>query len=72
MADVDLAPIEMDGSEQPVFVPPNVEHDQISDFIRCGKGSPQGFKTRKVMPLHDFKPSEKGTFTVRMPFPKLA
>jgi hypothetical protein len=65
-------PIEMDGSDQPVFVPTNVEHDKISDFVRCWKGSPQAFKTRKVVLLHDFKPSEKGTFTVRMLFPKLA
>ena len=72
VADVDLAPVEMDGGDQPVFVPTNVEHDEVSDSVRRGEGSPQGFKTRKVVPLHDFEPSDKGTFTVRVLFPKLA
>jgi hypothetical protein len=72
VADVDLAPIEMDGGDQSVFVPANVAHDEISDFVRRREGSPQGFKARKVMLLHDFEPSNKGTFTVRVLFPKLA
>jgi hypothetical protein len=72
VADVDLAPVEMDGGDQPVFVPANVEHDEVSDVIRRGEGSSQGFKARKVVPLHDFEPSDKGTFTVWVLFPKLA
>jgi len=72
VADVDLAPVEMDGSDESVFVPPNIEDDEVADFVRRGKGNPQGFKTRNVVPLHDFKPSEQGAFTVRMPLPKLA
>jgi hypothetical protein len=72
VADVDLATVEMDGGDQPVFVPADVEHNEVSDFVRRGEGSPQGFKARKVVPLHDFEPSEKGTFTVRVLFPKLA
>ena len=60
MADVDLTPVEMDGGDQSVFVSANVEHDKVSDFVRCGEGRPQGFKARKVVLLHDFEPSDKG------------
>ena len=72
VANVDLAPVEMDGSDESVFVPANVEHDEVSDFVRRGKGSTQGLKARKVVPLHDFEPSGKGTFAVGVLFPKLA
>jgi hypothetical protein len=72
VANVDLAPVEMDGSDESVFVPVNVEHNEVSDFVRRGKGSTQGLKARKVVPLHDFEPSGKGTFAVGVLFPKLA
>jgi hypothetical protein len=72
MADVDLAPIEMDGGDEPIFVPANVEHHEVSDFVRRGEGGTQGLKARKVVPLHDFEPSSKGTFAVGVLFPKLA
>ena len=72
VADVNLAPVEMDGGNESVFVPANVEHDKVSDFVRRGESSPQGFKACKVVLLHDFEPSDKGTFTVRVLFPELA
>jgi len=72
VADIDFAPVEMDGGDESVFVPANVEHHEISDFIRCGEGGTQGLKARKVMSLHDFEPSGKGTFAVRVLCPKLA
>jgi len=72
VADVNLAPVEMDGGDESVFVPANVEHDKVSDFVRRGKGSTQGFQARKVVLLHDFEPSGKGTFAVGVLFPKLA
>jgi hypothetical protein len=62
----------MDGGDQPVCVPANVEHDELSDFARRGDGRPQGFKARKVVPLPDFEPSDKGPFTVRVLCPKWA
>jgi hypothetical protein len=71
VADVNLAPVEMDGSDESVFVPTNVEHDKVSDFVRRGKGSTQGLKARKVVLLHDFEPSGKGAFAVGVLFPKL-
>ena len=72
VTDLDLVPVEMDGGDQSVFVSANVEYNEVSDFVCRGEGSPQGLKARKVVPLHDFKPSDKGTFTVRVLFPKLA
>ena len=72
MADVDLAPVKMDGGDQPVFVPANIEHDEVADFVRCWEGGPQGLKTRKVVPLHDFEPPGKSTFAVGVLLPKLA
>ena len=72
VADVDLASVEMDDGDESVFVPANVEHDQVADFVRRGKGGAQGLKARKVVLLHDLEPSGKGTFTVRVLFTKLA
>jgi hypothetical protein len=72
MADIDLTPIEMDGGDEPIFVPANVEHNEVSDFVRRGEGGTQGLKARKIMPLHDLEPSSKGTFAVGVLFPKLA
>jgi hypothetical protein len=72
MANVDLAPVEMDGSDESVFVPTDVEHDEVSDFVCRREGGTQGLKARKVMPLHDFKPSSKGAFAVGVLLPKLA
>ena len=72
VADVDLAPVEMDGSDESVFVPANVEHGEVSDFVRRGKSRTQGLKARKVVLLHDFEPSGKGTFAVGVLCPKLA
>ena len=59
MADVDLAPVEMDGCNQAVFVPTNVKHDEVANFVRRWEGGSQGLKARKVVPLHDFEPSGK-------------
>jgi hypothetical protein len=72
MADVDLAPIEMDGSDESVFVPANVKHNEVSDFVCRGEGRTQGLKARKIVSLHDFEPPNKGTLAVRVLFPKLA
>ncbi len=71
MADVDLAPVEMDGRNQSVFVPANVKHDEVSNFVRRWEGGSQGLKARKVVPLHDFEPSGKGAFAVGVLRPKL-
>ena len=72
MADVDLAPIEMDDGDEAIFVPTNVEHNEVSDFVRREEGGTQGLKARKIVPLHDFEPSSKGTFAVGVLLPKLA
>ena len=72
MADVDLAPIEMDDGNEPIVVPTNVEHNEVSDFVRRGEGGTQGLKAREVVPLHDFEPSGKGIFAVGVLCPKLA
>jgi hypothetical protein len=72
VADIDVVPVEMDGGDESVFVPANVEHNEISDFIRRAEGGTQGLKARKIVPLHDFEPSGKGIFTVGVLCPKLA
>jgi hypothetical protein len=71
VADVNLAPVAMDGGNKSVFVPANVEHEKVADFVRRGKRSTQGLKVRKVVLLHDFEPSDQGTFAVGVLFPKL-
>lgn len=72
MAYIDLAPVEMDSGDESVFISANVEHHEVSDFVRRGEGGTQGLKARKVVPLHDFKPSGKSTFAVGVLLPKLA
>jgi hypothetical protein len=58
VADVDLASVKMDSRDQSVFVPTNVQHDKVSNLVRCWESTSQGLKTRKVVPLHDFEPSQ--------------
>jgi hypothetical protein len=58
--------------DESIFVPANVEHNEIPDFIRRGKGGTQGLKAREVVPLHDLEPSGKGIFAIRVLYPKLA
>lgn len=72
MADIDLVPVEMDGGDQPIFVPANVEHDEVTDFVRRGERGSQSLKGHEVMPLHNFEPPGKSTFAVGVLFPKLA
>jgi hypothetical protein len=72
VADIDFAPVEMDGGDESIFVPANVEYNEISDFTRRGEGGTQGLHVREVVPLHDFAPSGKGMFAVRVLGPKLA
>lgn len=72
MPDIDLAPVEMDGSDEPVFVPANVKHDDVADFVRRGESGSQSLKAHEVMPLHDFEPPGKSTFAVGVLLPELA
>jgi hypothetical protein len=72
VADIDFAPVEMDGGDESVFVSANVEHDAISNFIRRREGGTQGLKAREVVPPHDFEPSGKGMFAVGVLCPKLS
>jgi hypothetical protein len=72
VADINLVAVEMDGGDESVFVPANVEHDEVADFVRRGERGSQGLKTRKVVSLHDFEASGKSTFTIGGLFPKLA
>jgi hypothetical protein len=72
VADVDFAPVEMDGSDESIFVPTNVEHNEVANFIRCGEGGTQGLKAHEVVPLHDLEPANKGIFAIGVLCPKLA
>jgi hypothetical protein len=72
VADIDLASVKMDGGDESVFVPTNVKHNEVADFVRRWEGGTQGLKARKVVPLHDFEPSDEGTFAVGVLFPKSA
>lgn len=56
MPNIDLLPIEMNGRNQAVFVPTNIEDDQIADHIRAGKHLMEIVKTGKVIGLHDPEP----------------
>ena len=72
VTDVYLAPIEMDGSDEPVFVSTDIECDKLPDFVCGWEGDTQSLKIREVVPLHDFGPPDKSTFAVGVLLPKLA
>ena len=72
MANVNLLAVEMDRGNESIFVPANVEHDEVADFVCGWEGSAQGLKGRKVLPLHNGEPPSQRTFAIWMLCPKLA
>lgn len=72
MSNVDFAPIEMNGCNQPIFVAADIEHNPLSNFVSGGEGSAEVGEAFKLRLSHDFEPAGQCEFTIRMLCPKLA
>lgn len=72
VADVHLAAVEVDGSDEPVFVAADVEHDQVTHFVGCREGGSQFVEVAEIGCLHKFKPPREGGFAIRILFPEFA
>ena len=72
MANIDLPPVEMYRRNQPIFVPPDVEHNPLADFIGGWEGRAESTKILKIGMLHNLEPSRQRLFAIWVLFPKLA
>lgn len=72
MANIDLPPVEMYRRNQPIFIPADVEHNPLADFIGGWEGRAEFTKILKIGMLHNFEPSRQRLFAIRVLFPKLA
>lgn len=72
MANIDLPPVEMDCSNQPVFVAPNIEDHPRAYFIHRREDLAQVSKITKLCWLHNFEPPRQRQFAIRVFFPEPA
>jgi hypothetical protein len=71
MTNVNFTAIEVDRSDQPVFIARNVKNDPMIQFIGSREGLPQFGKVIEFGPLHDLEPMQQRRPAFRMLFPKL-
>jgi hypothetical protein len=57
---------------QAIFVPADVEHNPLADFIGGREGRAKLIKILKTSMLHNLEPSRQRLFAIRVLFPKLA
>jgi len=70
LPDIDLATIEVNRGNETIFVASDVEDNELSYFVRRGKGRPEAVKVVKLTAVHDLEPSGQGIFAVRVLLPK--
>ena len=70
VTDVNFTAIKMYGSDKPVFIPANIEDNQLAHFIRRREREPQFIETRKLAFVHDFEPAQKWALAVWVLLPK--
>lgn len=71
MPNINLASVEVNGYDQPIFVPADVENDKVLYFVCRRESFSQFSKTLKFGRFHNLKPSYKCCFAIRMFFPEL-
>ena len=71
MANIDLTPVEMNRGYQAIFVPTDVEYNQIVNIICDRKGRSEFGKFLKICCPHDFEPPDQPSLTVRVFFPEI-
>ena len=72
MADIHLAAIEMDRSDQPIFVAADVEDDPLIHFVGGWKCGAEFGKISELRGCHHLEPARQGCLAVGMSFPKQA
>jgi hypothetical protein len=70
VANVNLAPIKMDGGDQPILVAAYIEYNPIANLISRWKGFPQLCKIAIPSLADDLKPTQKGRTAIGMLLPK--
>ena len=55
-----------------MFVPSDIEHDQIADRVCGWESRPEFVKILKICCIHDLEPPYKCGLTVRMFFPEIS
>ena len=71
MANIDFPSVEMHRGYQTIFVPTDIEYDQVIDRVCSRKSRLKFVKILKICCLHNFEPSQKRSLTIRMFFPKV-
>lgn len=66
MPDIDFLAIEVDGRNQAILIPADIEDDQIVNHVRTGKHLLEIMEAGKVIRLHDPKPCVERRATIRM------
>jgi len=72
VANVYFAALEVDRSNEAIFVASDVKHDQLSDFIGRRESGMQGVEAAEFALAHDFEPAGQGALAVRIVLPKAA
>jgi hypothetical protein len=70
VANIHLASIKVDRSNQPIFVASDIENDPIPYSVRGRESGSQFSEVVKLGMLKYFEPSEKRRLAVRMLLPK--
>lgn len=71
MLNVNLASVEVNGCDQPILIPADVENNPVLHFICGWEHISQFGETMKLRRFDDFEPSSKCSFAVGMFFPEL-
>ena len=72
MADIHLAAIKMDRSDQPIFVAADVEDDPLVHFVGGWKCGAEFGKISELRGGHHLEPARQRRLAVGMSFPKQA
>ena len=70
MANIEPAAIEVDRSNQAIFIAADIENDPIVDLIGRWESRPQAFKARELALPDNLVPAQERLFAIGIPFPK--
>lgn len=72
MADIHLTAIEMDRSDQPIFIAADIEDDPLIYFVGGWKCAAEFGKISELRGCHHLEPARQGCLAVGVSFPKQA
>ncbi len=68
---IDSAAIKVNGCNQAIFIPADIENNPVLDFISRRKNGPQFREIVEISFLHNFEPARKVCLAIRIFFPEL-